>query len=101
MGIRADLASQATLRFVRHGIMLPPISLQAPVPGLAILVSSAGLKTDLAGVALVQDEAYQQACQHMLQMGQLLWAEKREGRDYRSCIAQTLLGKPDAIYSAF
>ena len=49
----------------------------------------------------MQDEAYQQACQHMLQMGQLLWAEKREGRDYRSCIAQTLLGKPDAIYSAF
>ena len=75
--------------------------MKAPVPGLDILVSSAGLKTDLAGVSLVQDIAYQQVCQAMLRLGQALWDEKREGRDYRSCIAQTLLGKPEARYSAF
>lgn len=100
LGIRADLAGKATLRFVRHGIMLAPIQLKAPVPGLDILVSSAGLKTDLAGVALIEDDAYRALRQEVLLRGQSLWSEKRQGKDYRSCIAETLLGEPGARYSS-
>ena len=101
VGIRADLAGRATLRFVRHGIMLPAVQLKAPVPGLDLLISSAGLRTDLAGLSVVQDDAYHQVCQQALLMGQALWTEKRGQRDYRNCIAQTLLGQPRARYSTF
>lgn len=101
VGIRADLAGEATLRFVRHGVILEPIRLKATAPGLEILASSAGLKTDLSGLRLIQDEQYKQTCRNLLAQGASVWDQVRGTRSYRNCIAQSLLDRTDARYDSY
>ena len=96
IGIRADLAPKASLRFVRHGVMLPAVHLKAPAPGLEILISAHGYQTDLSGLGMVENDAYHEACGEMLRLGERLWTQVRRNRSYRDSVAQELLDRPSA-----
>lgn len=93
IGVRADLHHQATLRFVKHGIMLNPIPLTGLPPGIEALSVATGLKTDATGLNVVNDAARETRLQEIGTAAQETWRfflSFAGAKSYKAAVARVI-----------
>lgn len=76
IGLCADPARQSTATFVFCGETLQAFPAELPLPGLDLLICANGLKLDISGERLVQDQSFDelwaQAKKHAARLAQIL-----------------------------
>lgn len=104
IGLRADLKTSTSARFVIHGVTLDPVPLETRHPGIEAVAVGSGLATDLSGCKIVESDL-----RHRLRYLEIAADELGEkflnkwggGDGYEASIAFSISGSRKSIYARF